>query len=419
MTDRAAVTELKRPNWRPGTFRALRHRNYRLYFSGQIVSLIGSWMQTTVLTWLAYELTEEARWSAIILAAHVLPTLILGVPGGTLADHLPRRPLIFLTQLGLLLLSLVLAGLIGYDAATPLALLIVSLLIGAVNAIDTPARLAFVIDMVGREDLTNAVALNSLIFNTARMAGPAVAGLLMPHVGKAGCILVNTGTFVAVLAALVLMRLPPRAVREARVGLDGSLLGGFTLLVRRPPLLLLTTMAAALAFFGWPLLSLLPALSDRVLRAGEAGFSWLTAGVGGGALLGALVVASFARQWRRTLLVLGVAVGVAALVGLARTTSLPVAVAWCAASGGGLILFFATGQATMQLGADEHNRGRVMGVWLTVLAGAQPAGNLVFGYLADAWSVRSVLLIAAAGITAVAVVLSVLALTSGSDAGRS
>ena len=167
-------------------------------------------MQTTVLTWLAYELTGEARWSAIILAAHVLPTLILGMPGGTLADHLPRRPLIFLTQSGLLLLSLALAGLIGYDAATPAALLTVSLLIGAVNAIDTPARLAFVIDMVGREDLTNAVALNSLVFNTARMAGPAVAGVLMPHVGKAGCILVNTATFGAVLTALLLMRLPPR-----------------------------------------------------------------------------------------------------------------------------------------------------------------------------------------------------------------
>ena len=416
MTDLSAIRRLMRPSWRPGTFRALRHRNYRLYFSGQIVSLIGSWMQTTVLTWLAYDLTGEASWSALVLAAHVLPTLLLGLFGGGLADRLPRRPLIFFTQSCLLLLSLVLAALIARDAATPAALLTVSLLIGAVNAIDTPARLAFVIDMVGREDLANAVALNSLVFNTARMAGPALAGLLAPLVGKAGCILVNTATFAAVLSALVAMRLPPRSAPLEHS--DRSLAGGFGLLLRRPALLLLVVMAAALAFFGWPLLSLLPALSDRVLLAGESGYSWLTAGVGGGALLGALAVASFARRGRRALLALGVLVGLAALVGLARTASLPVAVAWCAASGGGLILFFATGQATLQLGAEEHNRGRVMGVWLTVLAAAQPAGNLVFGYLTDVWGVRPVLMLDAAGIAAAAAAVSALAVWSGAASGE-
>src|SRR5262245_24877142 len=248
--------DLRKPRtWRPGTFRALRHPNYRLYFAGQTVSLTGSWMQTTVLTWLAYDLTKETYWAALISIAHVLPTLLLAVPGGSLADRWPRRPLIFASQSALLTLSLALAALIHLGAATPYALLATSLLIGAVNAIDTPTRLAFVIDMVGRDDLANAVALNSLIFNSARLAGPAVAGLLSPHVGAAGCILVNTGTFVAVLGALLCMRLPPiRTARDPRR--HGSLTDGFAHVVADPRLLLLTVMAAARGFFGWPMLSL-------------------------------------------------------------------------------------------------------------------------------------------------------------------
>ena len=396
--------------WRPATFRALGHRNYRLYFTGQLVSLTGSWVQTAALTWLAYELTEQSFWPSLIGAAQVVPTLLLGIWGGSLADCWPRRPLIFLTQSALLVLAVVLAVLTGLGAATPAGLLVVALLIGVVNAIDTPARLAFVIDMVGRDDLMNAIALNSLVFNLARALGPAISAVLLKVLAPGPCFLINALTFTAVLGALLAMRLPAQARRAGGRPL-GSTFDSFRYLAQRRGLVLLVMLAAALAFFGWPLLALLPALSEKQLHAGGAGYAWMLSGLGAGALVGALLVASFGSLGRRLFfLAAGTGLGVTSLVGLALLPSLALAIAGCALSGCGLILFFATAQATLQLGADEHNRGRIMGIWLVVLSGAQPAGNLMAGLLADAWGVPSVLLWQAAGIALAAAVVALLAL---------
>lgn len=398
------------PPRRLGTFRALRHRNYRLYFAGQIVSLTGSWVQTAALMWLAYDLTSQSRWPALVSAAQVLPTLLLGVWGGGLADRLPRRPLIFAAQTGLLILAVALAGIVALGQATPEVLLLLSLGVGVVHAIDTPARLAFVIDLVGRDDLMNAVALNSLVFNVARAVGPALGGVLLPAFGPAACFLVNALTFAAVLGALAAMHLPPHAPRVVPEGAAAPA-GGFRHLARRRDLLLLIGLAGAMAFFGWPLLSLLPAVADRQLNAGNAGYSWMLSAIGSGALVGALLVASYGTPARRRrFLVSGVLTGVLSLLGLALARSLPLAVACCALSGCGLILFFATGQATLQLGADEHNRGRIMGIWLMVLSGAQPAGNLAGGLLADRFGVAPVLAGGAAGIALAALLTLLLAL---------
>src|SRR5262245_32934830 len=254
---------------RPGTFRALRHHNYRLYFFSQIISLTGAWVQTAALTWLAWDLTHQSRWPALVSAAQILPMLPLSVWGGGLADRLSRRLLIFLSQSGLLVLAFFLAALVAFDHVTPLGLLVVSLLIGVVNAVDTPARLAFVVDMVGRDDLINAVALNSLVFNVARAVGPAVGGVLLPLVGLASCFVTNGLTFVALLIALKAMRLPPPPPQEK----EAARRGGFAHLAERPPLVLLLVLAGAVAFFGWPVLSLLPAVADRRLGVGSAGYS--------------------------------------------------------------------------------------------------------------------------------------------------
>lgn len=412
----SAVRSDPPPFRRPGTFRALRHYNYRLYFTGQIVSLTGSWVQTTAMTWLAYDLTGQSRWPALVLAAQVLPTFLLGVWGGSLADRWPRRPLIFLTQAGLLALAVLLAALVVLDLATPPALLLVSFGIGVVNAIDTPARLAFVIDLVGRDDLMNAIALNSMVFNVARAIGPAIGGLLLPHVGAGGCFLFNGVTFLAILGGLLGMRLPPAPTRSHVRPDAARLLDGFRHLARHRDLVLLIVLAGAMAFFGWPLQSLLPAVSDQQLGKNNAGYSWMLSGIGIGALVGALIVASFGTPWwRRRFLVLGVLGGAVALLGLAAADVLALAVLWCAVSGCGLILFFATSQATLQLGADEHNRGRIMGIWLMVLSGCQPAGNLVSGLLADHLGVTPVLLLGAIGITGAAGGVVLLALLPPAD----
>jgi predicted MFS family arabinose efflux permease len=399
--------------WRLSTFQALRHRNYRLYFAGQLVSLTGSWVQTAALTWVTYELTGQNRWTALVAAAQVVPTLLLGAWGGSLADRCPRRGLILATQSLLLALAGLLGALVLLGPATPAALLAVALAIGVVNAVDTPARLAFVIDMVGRDDLANAVALNSLQFNVARAVGPAAGAVLLEAVGAGPCFLLNGLSFLAVLAALACMRLPPRpAVRGGTSGpARGSLLEGFRHLARRRGLVLLLGLAGALTFFGWPVLSLLPDVSVKRLGAGNAGYSWMLSAVGLGALLGALTVASFGTgRGRLPLLAAGVVLAAAGLGGLSVVRSLPPALGCCALVGGGLILFFATGQAAMQLGSDDHNRGRILGIWLMVLSGAHPLGQLSAGAVADAWGVARVLALQGLGVALAAACVSALAL---------
>ena len=412
--------------WRLDTFRALRHRNYRLYFFGQIVSLTGSWVQTAALMWLAWELTHQSRWAGLVSAAQVVPTVLLGVYGGGLADRWPRRPLIFATQFAFLVLALLLTGMVVLDVATPWALIVVSLFIGIVNAVDTPARLAFVCDMVGREDLMNAVALNSLVFNVARAVGPALSSVVfivavdagwvlglgtLPWLGAAACFLFNALTFVAVLIALLAMHLPPRPVVVLEKRVTASMAEAFRHLAERRGLVLLVVLAGAMAFFGWPLLSLLPALADEQLHAGKAGYDEMLSAVGAAALVAALLVASFGTVARRILFLgAGVVVEIVSLVGLIAAHSLLVAVACCTLSGAGLILFFATGQAMMQLGAGEHNRGRIMGIWLMVLSAAHPVGHLLAGAVADAWGVSLVVGLQGAGIAAAAAVVGMAAL---------
>ncbi len=403
--------------WRPGTFRALRHPNYRLYFLGQLVSLTGSWVQAAALTWVAYELTGQNRFTALVAAAQVVPTLLLGVWGGGLADRLPRRALIFGTQTALLALAGLLGALVLMGLATPAALLGIAALIGVVNAVDTPTRLAFVIDMVGRDDLANAIALNSLLFNVARAVGPAVSAGLLPWLGAGPCFLLNGLTFVAVLVALAHMRLPARATPLVQRHEAHSLREGFRHLARQRPLLLLLLLAGAMAFFGWPVLSLLPDVSVKRLGAGNAGYSWMLSAVGLGALLGALAVASLSSpRWRFPLLGAGVVLGAAGLGGLSLARELPLAVGCCVLMGGGLILFFATGQAAMQLGSDDHNRGRIMGIWLMVLSGAHPLGHLSAGQVADTWGVAPVLGLQAAGIAVAGACVLLLALARPGEA---
>jgi MFS family permease len=399
------------PRWRIATFRALRHRNYRLYFAGQFVSLIGSWVQTAALTWVAYALTGSNAFTGLVGAAQVVPTLALGIWGGSLADRLPRRRLIFATQALLLTLAVLLGGPVTLGWATPAWLLAVAVCIGVVNAFDTPARMAFVIDMVGREDLANAVALNSMLFNVARAVGPGVCGLLLPLLGAGPCFLLNGLSFVAILIALACMTLPAAPPRPAGHPGKSSLRQAMRQLAGDRGLVLLMVMAGAMAFFGWPMMTLLPDVSVKRLGAGNAGYSSMLSAVGFGALVGALLVASFGSGSRRkALLGGGVILTAAALLGLAAVRSLVPAVACCALFGCGLIQFFASGQATVQLGSADHHRGRILAVWLVVLSGAHPLGLLAAGRLADVYGVAFVIALQALGIAAAGLVVVLLKL---------
>jgi MFS family permease len=269
------------------TFRSLRHRNYRLYFFGQLVSLTGTWMQNAALVWLAFRLTSESKWAALVSAAQILPTFFLGAWGGALADRWPKRSLILVTQSAFLLVALVLAALTFAQIITPWQLFLVTLVNGLVQAIDLPARLAFVMDMAGREDLMNAVALNSLLFNVARVVGPALSGFLMRWLAPEACFFANALSYGAVLWALARMDIAGSVHHADRNKGLRALLEGLVYLVRRRELAFLMLLVITTAMCGWPSQSLLPALAQRVLGSDEVGYSWMLSGTGCGALAAA------------------------------------------------------------------------------------------------------------------------------------
>src|SRR5271166_5746513 len=238
------------------TFRSLRHRNYRLYFIGQMISLIGSWMQTTALMWLAYELTHESKWPAFLNVAMIGPTLLLGAWAGSLADRRHKHSLIVCTQIGFLC-SASLLTLIVFEGLVNIWLLLALMCgHGIIQAIDLPSRLAFIPDLVEREDLINTVALNSVQFNVARAVGPAIAGLLLDTVGPGLCFLINAFSYVAVLIALLMMQdFRERAVEPASTTPESR----FEVLRKEPRMVLVILLAGWVAVAGWPLLALLPA----------------------------------------------------------------------------------------------------------------------------------------------------------------
>jgi MFS family permease len=370
-----------------GTFRSLRHRNYRFYFFGQMISLVGTWMQTTVVLWLAFELTRQSKWPSLIVAAGVVPTFVFGAWGGSLADRMPKRSLIFVTQAIFTVLAFLLAGLVGFGAITPWLLLAVTAATGIVTAIDLPARLAFVIDMVGREDLMNAVALNSLLFNVARALGPAVGGLMLVWLGAWPCFFLNGLSYLAVLWALAQMDIHGATPRRSGERSTQSLWSGFSYMARHREIAFLTLVAGAAAFCAWPSQALMPAFAAHRLNAMAQGYSWLLTATGFGALTAAWVVATFGSIESRTrLIAIGVCLVTIALLGLSLSTFLLLALCCCAFLGFGLILLLSTTQSVIQLSAGEHNRGQIMGIWAMVLSGAVPLGNLLAGAAADLWT---------------------------------
>ncbi len=385
------------------TFRSLRHRNYRLYFIGQMISLVGSWLQTTALMWLAYDLTKTNKWPAFLQAAMIGPTLLLGAWSGSLADRTHKHGLIIRTQIGFLITSGTLAMLVLLGVTNIWMLLALMFCHGIVQAIDLPSRLAFVPDLVEREDLINTVALNSVQFNVARAIGPALAGLLLEAVGPGLCFLINSVSYLAVLAALLMMRdfkeQPPRPDRP-----DKS--SGFAVLRQQPRLALLIMLAGWVAVFGWPLLSMLPAFADKILRQNERGYSMMLTSVGVGALLAGLTAATYGTEHRqRRLLMTGLSFVSVALAGLSLAEQLWQASVCCGLFGCGMILFLSTGQGIVQLGAADEHRGKVMGIWAMTLSGGAPIGNLLFGPAADIWGVTTMMAVQAVFIALAAILL--------------
>jgi MFS family permease len=367
------------------TFSSLRkHRNYRLFFSGQIVSVTGTWMQDTALPWLILALTHSPVYVGLLVFARYAPFMLFGLHSGVLADRFDNRRTVIVTQTSSLLVAVGLAALAfsGMDAVWPYFLL--AFLGGAALVFDAPNRHALTFQLVGRDELPNAVALNSSLFNAGRVVGPAVGGVLIAAVGVGWCFAINACSFLAVLAGLLLMR-PSELyqLQERASGKAGAAIReGLRYVWRTPEVLLVLAITTAVATTGFNFRVLLPVLASKTLHASALVFGVLFASFGAGALLGALAAAARSRaSWRAV--VLGAAGFSGAMLLLAPVRNDALAALLLLVIGFCFSTWTATSQSILQLTAPDRLRGRVLSLYLFVFAGLSPVGGLLAGLLAD------------------------------------
>jgi MFS family permease len=379
--------------------RALAHRNYRLFFGGQGISLVGTWMQTVAQAWLVLQLTGDPFMLGLLSVAQFLPVMVLGLFGGIVADALPKRQTLIATQTSQMILAFILFGLTVTGVVQVWHIMALALLLGVTNAVDMPTRQAFAVEMVGHDDIQNAVALNSAMFNAARIVGPAVAGVAIGILGIAAAFLVNGLSFLAVIVAYAVMsdedlHSPAHYHRPATLRAVGETLGdGLRYVWRSPMLLLPVTMIGLVSTFGMNFSVVVPALADEVLKTDATGFGILMASTGVGSMAAALLIA-FSSKSRPMVIGLGSVVLGAALLAAGMITSFPLSLAAMVFVGFGAIGMAATANTTIQLNVEDGYRGRVMSVYTTVFAGSAPIGGLFAGWLASAITVSASLVIA-------------------------
>jgi MFS family permease len=387
-------------------FRSLRVRNYRLFFFGQLVSLTGTWMQQVGQDWLVLRLTNQALPLGITLALQFAPMLVLGAWAGVVADRLDKRRLLLATQVAMASLALVLGVLTATGAIRLWMVYALALLLGCATAFDMPTRQAFVSEMVGLDHVTNAVGLNSAVFNSARVVGPAVAGVLITAVGIAPAFLINAVSYLAVIAGLLAMdparlhRLPPvdRAGGQVRAGLRYV----WSNRVLRSTIALVAVVGA----LGLNYRVALPLLARFTFGGDASAYGALASIMAAGAVVGALAAARRGRPSRALLLGSVAAFGLLSLVAAAAPTLIAEAIV-LAPLGLAMMTFLATANSTLQLASSPEMRGRVMALYGLVFLGSTPVGGLLGGWMAGQFGPRSILLLsgvsslAAAGLAAV------------------
>jgi MFS family permease len=385
----------------PLAMRSLRHRNYRLFFSGQLISLSGTWMQTVAQSWLVYRLTGSAVLLGIVGFAGQLPTLLFSPAGGLVADRFDRRRLLIATQAAAMALAFALAALTLSGRVTVTWILTLAALMGVTNGFDIPVRQAFAVDMVGKEDLVNAIALNSSVFNGARVVGPAIAGVLVAKIGEGWCFFVNAVSYLAVLAGLVAMRdVRARARASVRSPLD-SLREGFGYVGRARPIRALLLLLGLVSFSGMPFAVLMPVFATKVLGGDARTLGGLMAASGVGALAGAAVLAT-----RTTLAGLGRFVALSAgalgvaLFAFSFSRSVALSALLLVPVGFFLMSQMASTNTLIQSLVADELRGRVMSVYAMMFMGMAPLGALAAGTLAA--HVGAPATVAAGGVACVA-----------------
>jgi MFS family permease len=368
----------------PRFTRALRHRNYRLFFSGQLVSLVGTWMQTVAEAWLVYRLTGSAALLGVAGFASQIPVFLLATIGGTVADRANRHRILVITQTTSMVLPLILATLVFTGHVHVWHVFTLAATLGVVNAFDVPARQAFVVEMVGKEDLVNAIALNSSIVNGARTIGPAVAGVLLAAVGEGWCFLINGLSYVAVITGLLLMKLPARDKQMHPPASLADTVEGFRFVRRSPPVRDLLLLVGLVSFAGMSYSVLMPIFADSILHGGPKGLGLLMASAGFGSLCGALSIASRSstRGLGRVVALSALTFGVGLMVfALSRAFWLSAALLFVV--GMSMITQAASTNTLIQSMVPDALRGRVMAVYAMMFMGMSPIGALLQGALAE------------------------------------
>ena len=369
------------------TFAALSIPNYRRYASGQTVSMVGTWMQTTAQSWLVLILTHSAVVLGLVVAAQTLPVLLLGAYGGVIADRVDKRRLMVLLQSLMGVQALVLGMLTLSKQIQLWEIFILAALLGINNTFENPSRQAFIMEMVGAKELRNAVSLNSVLVNVARAVGPAVAGLLIASVGVGWCFLINAGSFVAVVASLVTMDHsqihPSLPTGRAR----GQLRAGVRYVAGIPELAVPLLMMAVIGTLAYEFQVVLPMVASHTFHGGPRAYGFMTAAMGVGAIGGGLATAARGRTGLRPVSIAATVFGVVLLLAAAAPT-LTLEYIALAAVGWSSISFIARGNTTLQLTAQPRMRGRVMALWAIAFQGTTPIGGPLIGWITSSLGPR-------------------------------
>jgi MFS family permease len=364
------------------TFSSLSVRNYRIYFFAQLVSMTGTWMQAVGQAWLVLKLTGSGTSLGLVVALQFLPVLLFGPVGGLVADRFDKRRVIYATQTVAGLLALLLGIAVATDAARLWMVYVLALGLGFVNLVDNPTRQTFVLEMVGEDQLANAVTLNSVMINVARAIGPAVAGTLIASVGLATCFFFNAGSYVAVIAGLTMMR-PGELHRVApQPRAKGQLREGFRYVRHTPELLVPLLMMAVVGTLAYEFQVILPLMAKYVFDGGAGAYGVMTSAIGIGSVIGGLITATISKRSPTALSTAAVAFGALILVAaIAPTMALELLALFV--MGGVSITFLALGNTTLQLAAAPAMRGRVMSLWAVAFLGSTPIGGPIVGWVGE------------------------------------
>ncbi|MGI8685479.1 MAG: MFS transporter [Acidimicrobiales bacterium] len=389
------------------TFRSLRVRNYRLFFTGQLVSVSGTWMQQVAQSWLVLTLTDSGFDLGVTVALQFLPMLLFGMWGGVVADRFDKRRVLIAAQAVAAVLALTLWALVVADVVQLWMVYVLAFLLGLVQVVDMPTRQAFVTEMVGPDEVPNAVGLNSAMFNAGRLVGPAAAGAVISTAGVAPAFLVNAASYLVVIAALWAMR-PDELYRDAPAKGDGGrrpgqIREGLRHVWHTPELRSPLILVAVVGTFGFNFNVILPVLARYTLHGGASLYGLLTGVMAFGSLVGALFAASRARPTRALLVGSAIAFGVLTLASAAAPTAALVAVLLVPV-GVSVMLFLATANATLQLNSSPAMRGRVMAIYGLVFLGTTPLGGPLLGFVSEHWGARAGMALSGGASLAVALV---------------